>query len=213
MEITEKLKEYAESYTTPESDVLKKLNRETNAKILRPRMLSGHLQGKLLEAFSKMLKPKRILEIGTYTGYSAICLAQGLADDGILYTIEKNEELELFTKSYFDEAKLTNKIKFLIGDAIEIIPTIDENFDLIYIDADKENYCNYFDMVMEKLNPGGYIIADNVLWDGKVIEKPNPNDTETIGIINFNNKIKNDTCIEHLLLPFRDGLMIVRKCK
>ncbi|MDD5569525.1 MAG: O-methyltransferase [Bacteroidales bacterium] len=211
MEITEKLKEYAEAYTTPETDVLKKLNRETNAKILRARMLSGHLQGKLLETFSKMLKPKRILEIGTYTGYSAICLAQGLTDDGIIYTIDKNKELEDFVRPYFKEANLEKKIKYIIGNAADVIPTINEMFDLVFIDADKENNCIYFDMVIDKLNPGGYIIADNALWDGKVLEEPNPNDTETIGVINFNNKVKNDTSVEHLLLPFRDGLMIVRK--
>ena len=205
------LVEYAEHITSDESSVLKKLNRETNLKVLNSRMLSGHLQGVLLKMFSKMIRPKNILEIGTYTGYSAICLAAGLIDEGTLYTIECNYELKEMLNSYFNEAGISEKIELYIGNALDIIPTIDQKFDLVFIDADKENYLNYYKMIIGKLNTGGFIIADNVLWDGKVIQDPEKADSETKGLIDFNNFIKEDQRVEQMLLPFRDGLLIIRK--
>ena len=211
--INSKVTEYIELYTSEESDVLKKLNRETHAKILRPRMLSGQAQGKFLEFISRMIKPEKVLEIGTYTGYSAICLAQGLSETGMLYTIDINEELETFTRPFFKEAGLDNKINYIIGDAVKIIPTINESFDIIFIDADKENYCKYFDLVIDKLKIDGYIIADNVFWSGKIFEEINPKDVETNAVVDFNNKIKNDKRVEQVMLSIRDGIYIARKIK
>jgi caffeoyl-CoA O-methyltransferase len=190
---------------------LQKLYRETNLKLLHPRMLSGHIQGKLLQFISQMIRPVNILEIGTYTGYSAICLAEGLIENGTIHTIEINEEIEDFARKYFDEASTTNKTKFYIGDALEIIPTIDETFDLVFIDADKENYCKYYKLVFDKVRKGGYILADNVLWSGKVLEEPQPNDKDAKGIIAFNDLVLQDEKVDNLLLPIRDGLMIIRK--
>ncbi len=204
---------YSCSHSQKESKVLAELNRETWAKVLIPRMLSGHLQGRALSMFSKMIKPKVILEIGTYTGYSAICLSEGLKEDGQIHTIDINEELTPISSKYFEKAGIASKTKQHIGNAVELIPTIDEKFDLIFIDADKENYCNYFDLVIDNLNIGGYIIADNVLWSGKVVEEINPKDTETIGIVNFNKKIHENDRVENLLMPIRDGLMICRKIR
>jgi len=206
-----KILQYAELYSEEESPVLKKLNRETHLKVLHPRMLSGHLQGRLLQMFSYMLKPKQILEIGTFTGYSAICLSAGICEDGIIHTIDVNPELEDMVKRYFQEAGIEQKAKLYIGNALEIIPTINEEFDLVFIDADKENYLNYYKMVFDKVRKGGFIIADNVLWDGKVLTRPKMNDTETIGIIEFNEFVHHDERIENLLLPLRDGLMVMRK--
>jgi predicted O-methyltransferase YrrM len=209
--IDTKIENYALEHSLPESEVLKKLNRETHAKILMPRMLSGHMQGNLLSMFSKMIQPKQILEIGTYTGYSAICLAQGLQNDGKLHTIDINVELEKMVRSYFDEAGLSNKINYHIGNALEIIPQLNETFDLVFIDADKKNYAAYYDLVFEKVRSGGYIIADNVLWSGKVLDPKEKMDVDTKAIDVFNKKIHTDSRIEHMLLPVRDGLMIVRK--
>jgi caffeoyl-CoA O-methyltransferase len=210
--LSEKLEEYAKLISDAELPVLQRLNRETNAKILRPRMLSGHLQGKLLEFISTLKKPRRVLEIGTYTGYSAICLAQGLTHDGLLHTIDKNSELEEFTRAFIVEAGLEKKIIQHVGEALEVIPTINERFDLAFIDADKENYVNYLEMILEKLEVGGIILADNVLWDGKVVMDPIPDDSETQGIVAFNEHIKNRKGIKNFILPFRDGLMIIEKC-
>ena len=207
----EEIQHYSETHSRVESEILKKLNRETNAKILRPRMLSGHFQGALLEMLSLMIKPKQILEIGTYTGYSAICLAEGLAKDGVIHTIDNNAELEEISSKYFLEAGLSNSIKQYLGEAKEIIPKIDQNFDLVFIDADKENYLNYYHLVFEKLNKGGVIIADNVLWSGKVIQEIKKNDKETQSIIEFNNFVQNDNRVVNVLLPIRDGLMVVCK--
>lgn len=209
--LPKEIDDYAAKYTEDESDILYQLNRETNQKILQPRMLSGHLQGKILEMFSKMIQPKFILEIGTYTGYSAICLAQGLQEKGSLLTIDINEELEDFTRSYFSKACLDDKIDFQIGNAMDIIDQLDEKIDLVFIDADKENYCNYFDKIIDKVNSGGYIIADNVLWSGKVVEKIDAKDRETQGLVNYAKKVKEDPRVEALLLPVRDGLLITRK--
>lgn len=209
--IDEKIEHYALAHSQPESDILKRVNRETHAKVLSPRMLSGHMQGNLLSMLSKMIRPDRILEIGTYTGYSAICLAQGLRGNGKLHTIDVNEELEKTVRSYFKEAGLGNQISYHVGDAMQIIPGLDERFDIVFIDADKKNYCNYYDLVFDKVNPGGYIIADNVLWSGKVLDTSKNKDADTIAIDAYNQKIHADSRVEHMLLPVRDGLMIARK--
>ncbi len=207
--LDEKLSDYAESHTSDESDVLRQLNRETNAKVMLPQMLSGHLQGRFLSMISKMILPKSILEIGTYTGYSAICLAEGLSNDGVLHTIDINEELEEMVTKYFDQSGISKKVKKYIGNALEIIPNINDTFDLVFIDADKINYSNYFDLVIDKVTPGGYILADNVLWSGKVVEDKKDKDTEAIN--NYNEKIQNDPRVENALVPIRDGIMIARK--
>lgn len=200
---------YAEQHTAPESDLLKRINRETHVRVMRPRMLSGHLQGRVLAFVSKLLKPRVILEIGTYTGYSAICLAEGLHDDGRLITIDINEELEEMVRHNIEQAGLSNRVDYRIGNALQIIPALDANFDLVFIDADKENYSRYFDLVVDKVSLNGLILADNVLWSGKVLEE-NP-DKDTQAIIDFNDKIQKDRRIENILLPIRDGIMIMRK--
>ncbi len=209
--IDERIEAYALAHSQAETDILKKLNRETYANVLMPRMLSGHMQGNLLSMMSKMIQPKQILEIGTYTGYSGICLAQGLQENGKLHTIDINEELELMVRSFFNEAGLSNKINYYIGNALTIIPTIKETFDLVFIDADKKNYSAYYDLVFNQVRSGGYIIADNVLWSGKVLDVPEKMDSDTKAIDAFNKKIHNDARVEHMILPVRDGLMIVRK--
>ncbi|MBX2967488.1 MAG: class I SAM-dependent methyltransferase [Cyclobacteriaceae bacterium] len=202
---------YAEQHTSPESDLLKHISRETHAHVLRPRMLSGHLQGRLLAMLSRMLRPKSILEIGTYTGYSAICLAEGLAPGGKLITVDSNEELEDTVRAYLKQAGLEQTIDYRIGNALEIVPKLSGPFDLVFIDADKENYHRYYDFVFNLVPLGGYILADNVLWSGKVLQsKP---DKDTRAIQEFNEKIQNDSRVENLLLPVRDGIMIARKVK
>jgi caffeoyl-CoA O-methyltransferase len=209
--IDEKLSAYAEAHTKPESDLLYQLNRETWAKVLMPRMLSGHIQGRALAMFSRMIRPKKILEIGTYTGYSALCLAEGLEPDGKIYTIDINEELEDMVKRYVDASPYVNQIITLTGDATQIIPKLNESFDLVFIDADKENYCRYYDLVMEKLRPGGFIVADNVLWSGNVLKEEKDMDEETLALHQFNSKVRNDSRVENVLLPVRDGLMVIQK--
>lgn len=209
--IDENIEAYSLAHSQEESALLKKLNRETHAKVLMPRMLSGHLQGNILTMLSKMIRPKNILEIGTYTGYSAICLAQGLAEGGLLQTIDINEELKEMVQSYVDEAGLKNKINLHVGNALEIIPTLSGTFDIVFIDADKKNYSNYYDLIFEKVNKGGYIIADNVLWSGKVLNPIKSNDIDTLAIDTFNKKVHSDPRVEPNLLPIRDGLMILRK--
>lgn len=205
------INDYAEAYTTPETAALASLNRETNVKVELPVMLSGHLQGGLLQMISHMIRPNRVLEIGTYTGYSAICLAQGLPDDGILHTIDINEELEEMCFRYFCKAGLEKKIVQHIGKAAQIIPELEGEFDLVFIDADKQNYSLYYDLVFDRVPVGGYILADNVLYDGEVINPANEQSKNARAIHAFNEKVKNDKRIEHLLLPVRDGIMIVRK--
>jgi len=203
------LSRYAEQLTIPESDLLKRINRETHAHILKSRMLSGHLQGRLLAMLSKMIEPKTILEIGTYTGYSAICLAEGLKSGGKLTTIDINEELEDRVRQYFRLAELELVIDYRIGNALEIIPQLMGPFDIVFIDADKENYARYYDLVFNLVPLGGYILADNVLWSGKVLDdKP---DKDTRAIKDFNEKIQHDSRVENILLPVRDGIMIARK--
>jgi len=203
--------DYADAHTSPESDVLQRLNRDTYAHVLHPRMLSGHLQGRLLAMLSHMIRPRRILEIGTYTGYSALCLAEGLAEDGRVLTIDKNEELESIARRYWAEAPHGARIDLHIGRASDIIPTLDETFDLVFIDADKENYGLYYDLVFDKVRPGGFILSDNVLWSGKVVEPVKPADKDTQAVIAFNQKIHQDPRVENLLLPVRDGVLIARK--
>ena len=206
-----KIEEYAESNTSLESEVLKELNRQTHLKVLKPRMLSGHLQGRVLSMLSKMIQPKRILEIGTYTGYSALCLAEGLQEKGKLITIDKNYELEGIVRKYFQKANFEDKIDYIIGDAIEIIPQLENDFDLVFIDADKSNYINYYNMLISGMKSGSYIIADNVLWSGKVTEKAKKDDKDTLILQEFNKMIQNDERVENVLIPILDGLMILRK--
>ena len=202
---------YITDHSSPEDDLLKRLNRETHLKVLNPRMLSGHVQGRFLEMISKMIRPQRILEIGTYTGYSAICLAKGLAGNGILHTIEVNPELEEFAKRYFREAGLESQIIQHGGDALELLPQIDETFDLVFIDAAKESYLDYYHLIFDKVRKGGFILADNALWDGKVVDPNQVQDKETQGIMAFNDFIRKDDRVENVLLSLRDGIMIIRK--
>ncbi|HVA99551.1 MAG TPA: class I SAM-dependent methyltransferase [Bacteroidia bacterium] len=209
--ISSEIENYVTSHSTSESEVLKKVNRETYAKVLMPRMLSGHLQGKVLKMFSEMIRPTTILEIGTFTGYSAICLCSGLQQNGKLITMDINEELEPMVKQYFSDAKLLDKIEYRIGNALNMIPLLDEKFELVFIDADKKNYAAYYDLVFDKVVKGGYIIADNVLWDGKIIFPNDKMDNETKAIDAFNKKINADERVENLILPIRDGLMIAKK--
>jgi predicted O-methyltransferase YrrM len=209
--LPEHISNYTDAHTSEESELLYRLNRETHLTILQPRMLSGHLQGRTLSMLSKMIRPKNILEIGTYTGYSAICLAEGLVAGGALHTIDINEELETITNKYFKESPFSDQIQQHIGNALEIIPTLDIDFDLVFIDADKENYLNYYNLLIDKVKSGTILIADNVLWSGKVTEEANPKDFETIALQQFNTAIQNDERVENLLFPIRDGLMIIRK--
>lgn len=202
---------YARAHTSVESDLLKKIYRDTQADILMPRMVSGHLQGRFLSMISKMIQPSAILEIGTFTGYSAICLAEGLRPGGRIVTIDNNEELENRVRGYFEEAKLGDAIEYLIGDATQLIPTISTEFDLVFIDADKENYSLYYDLVFDKVRVGGFIIADNVLWSGKVVQSKLDKDTRAVAA--FNQKAKDDERVSCMLLPLRDGLMLIQKLK
>lgn len=209
--IDTKLNEYVMAHCQEEQGVLKELNRETHHKMMQSRMLSGQLQGQLLRMISMLIKPKCILEVGTYTGYSAISLAGGLDENGVLHTIEFDEEREEFSKEYIEKAGLSDKIIVHLGNALDIIPSIDEKFDLVFIDADKINYSNYFDLIIDKLAKNGLVIADNVLWSGKVIETLHPKDKSTKAILDFNRKVHEDDRVENILLPIRDGLMVCRK--
>jgi len=203
---------YCEDHTSGEDALLKKITRETQAKVLMPRMLSGHLQGKMLELFSKMIQPETILEIGTYTGYSGICLARGLKKNGKLITLDINDELESMVRGFFEESGLGNQIDYRLGNALEIIPTLSGPFDLVFIDADKFNNATYFDLIIDKVRPGGIILADNVLWSGKVIIREGQKiDKDTKAILDFNDTIQKDPRVENVLLPIRDGIMMSRK--
>jgi predicted O-methyltransferase YrrM len=206
-----KLDEYIVAHSENEPSNLEELNRETHLKVLIPRMIAGHYQGRVLSMLSHMIKPKTVLEIGTYTGYSAICFAESLQQDGIIHTIDHNEELEAMQTRYFEKTGNLKCIKQYVGEALDIIPTIEGNFDLVYIDADKENYSNYFDAVIDRVPSGGYIIADNVLWSGKVIEPLDSKDEETAKLLEYNTKIQSDPRVQNVLFPIRDGLMIARK--
>ena len=210
--IPEKLDDYVVKHSEDEPELLQQLTRETYQKILQPRMLSGHYQGRILSMISKLVNPKCILEIGTYTGYSALCLAEGLQQNGELHTIDINEELVDFQRTYFDKSGFGNQIHQHLGDALDIIPELDKTFDLVFIDADKPNYANYFHAIIDNLNVGGIILSDNVLWSGKVLATTfKKEDTSTPTLIEYNKLLKNDDRIETVLLPIRDGLTISRK--
>lgn len=209
--IPQELDDYVVKHTEDEPKLLKQLTRETYQKILQPRMLSGHYQGRILSMISKLIRPTQILEIGTYTGYSALCLAEGLQQEGTLHTIDVNEELFDFQRKYFDASEYGTQIHQHLGSAIDIIPSLEPVFDLVFIDADKENYPNYFNLIVDKLRPGGVILSDNVLWSGKVIEPLNPKDLSTKAVLEYNTLLKEDSRIETVLLSVRDGLTISRK--
>lgn len=209
--IDDNILNYSISKSEKESKLLNDLYRETYLKVLNPRMISGHYQGRILSLISKIISPKKILEIGTYTGYSAICLCEGMDKDGILHTIDNNKELVEIQNKYFKKANLEDKIVQHSGDAKNIIPSIDEEFDIVFIDADKESYPEYYDLIINKVRSGGIIIADNILWSGKILEKVEKDDQATKSIIEFNNKIIEDDRVKNIILPIRDGLNIVRK--
>ena len=209
--LDEAIEAYVERYTTEESKVLKELNRETYSRVLIPRMLAGHLQGRVISMFSHMIKPRQVLEIGTYTGYSALCWAEGLQDEGQVHTIDVNEELEEMVARYINKAGQTSNVVTYLGNAVDIIPSIDQTFDVVYIDADKENYSNYFDLVIDKVRTGGYIIADNVLWSGKVVETEEIQDEDTQALVRYCEKIQSDSRVINVLFPVRDGLLVARK--
>lgn len=212
MKITNKLNEYIEQHSDSEDKILQELSRETHLKMLHPRMLSGHLQGQILESFSRMIQPQRILELGTYTGYSAICLAKGLAEEGKLISIEIDEEVLTIANKYIRKAKLEDKIEIIIGDALSLIDNLDDTFDLVFMDANKSKYTDYYEKVLPKVRVGGYIIVDNVLWDGKVVqENIKSNDYFTKGVLEFNTHIQEDQRVTNYILPIRDGMMIIRK--
>lgn len=212
MEFLEKnLAEYCENHTSPESELLSKLNRDTHVKVVSSRMLSGHLQGRVLSFISKLQKPTFIVEVGTYTGYSALCLAEGLSENGKLLSIDVNEETSYYAQSYINQSVYKNKIELVVADAKAVIPDIAEPIDLVFIDADKKNYLSYYHLLIEKLTTGGLIIADNVLWSGKITMPVSDMDRETLALHEFNNFIQNDERVENMLLPIRDGLMVIRK--
>ncbi|KEO74368.1 O-methyltransferase [Anditalea andensis] len=210
--ISQELLEYCQEHTSPEDDLLRHIIRETNAKVLMPRMLSGQLQGKVLELFTKMLNPDVILEIGTYTGYSAVCMARGLSKNGKLITLDINDELEEMVRGFFHKAGLTEKIEYRLGNALELIPQLEEEFDMVFLDADKINYGKYYDLVIDRVKKGGIILADNVLWSGKILISPDKKvDKDTRAILDFNKKIHEDPRVENVLLPIRDGIFMARK--
>ena len=206
--ISDELDDYVVQHSEKEPELLKALTRETYQKVLQPRMLSGHYQGRVLSLLSKLINPKTILELGTFTGYSALCLAEGLQKDGVLHTIDHNEELVTFQRRYFDLSPFGSQIHQHTGDATDVIPTINLGFDLVFIDADKENYINYFYQIIDKLSPGGVILSDNVLWSGKVVEPLLASDISTTAIREFNRLLRDDERLETVLLPIRDGLTV-----
>jgi len=208
--LPEEINQYVEQHSQKEPELLQKLQRETFQKILQPRMLSGHFQGRVLSMLAKLIQPKTILEIGTYTGYSALCLAEGMKTGGNLFTIDKNEELEDFQRKYFNLSSWGKQIHQYVGDALEIIPQLDKEFDLVFIDADKQNYPNYFDLILPKMNPGGVILSDNVLWSSKVVKSLKKGDVDTEALLHYNKKINEDPRVETVLLPIRDGLTVTR---
>jgi len=209
--VSEEIEKYCLDHSDVEGDLLQHINRETHAKVMMPRMLSGHLQGLFLQFVSNMIKPLNVLEIGTYTGYSAICLCAGIQQNGKLITIDKNEELQERVQTFFNKSDFKNNIDYRIGNALELIPPIDLMFDLVFIDADKINNSSYFDLVFDKVNVGGFILADNVLWSGKILDTKK--DKDTVAIDSFNKKIVNDKRLEKMILPLRDGLTLIRKIK
>jgi predicted O-methyltransferase YrrM len=208
--ISPELEDYIEQHSQPEPELLAALNKETYQKILLPRMLSGHFQGRVLSMLSKLARPGNILEIGTYTGYAALCLCEGMAENGSLHTIDIKEELVDFQRKYFDRSPWGAQIVQHLGEAVDIIPKLDVKFDLVFIDADKENYLNYFELIVPKMNKGGIILSDNVLWSGKVLEPLQANDLSTKILVEYNEQLKNDPRVESVLLPIRDGLTVSR---
>lgn len=211
MKETDALDQYILSHIDDEGDYLRALYRATHVRLLRPRMASGHLQGRILKMFVRMIRPRQVLEIGTYSGYSALCMAEGLLDGATLHTFEINDEQEDFTRPWLEGSAYADKIKFYIGDALTLLPEIDLVFDMAFIDGDKRRYLDYYELVLSKLAPGGYILADNTLWDGHVLEKPRQVDQQTIGIMKFNDFVAQDNRVEKVILPLRDGLTIIRK--
>lgn len=207
--VAHEIEKYIDAHTTDESDVLQQLNRKTHADILMPQMLSGKVQGQFLKFISQMLQPRRILEIGTYTGYAAICLAEGLTENGKLFTIDINEELTELVNTYIDKAGLRNKIIPIVGDAREEIAKLNETFDLVFIDADKQNYSLYYDLVFDKVRSGGFILADNVLWSGRIIDENKDKDTQKLA--EFNTKVQQDSRVDNVIVSIRDGIMMARK--
>lgn len=205
------LSKYIIDHISPEENYLHELDRETNLKVIGSRMLSGHLQGQILSMISAMIKPRCILEIGTFTGYSALCLAKGLVEGGQLHTIEIDDELEGMAKKYFLKAGMGERIIQHIGDARQIIPTINQSFDLVFIDADKREYCDYYNLVFDKIPVGGFLLADNILWSGKVVDSDSVDEAQTCGIIEFNDLVQNDPRVKNVILPVRDGIMLVQK--
>ncbi|CAA0166906.1 O-methyltransferase [Tenacibaculum maritimum] len=208
--LPEKIDDYVIKHSQREPEILKELTKETWQKVLNPRMLSGAFQGRVLAMISKLIQPRTILEIGTYTGYSALCLCEGLLPEGVLHTIDKNEELETLQQKYFQKSEYSHQIKQYVGDAMSIIPTIEGKFDLVFIDADKRNYVNYFHQIIERMNTGGIILSDNVLWSGKVVETLNPKDVDTKVLLAYNELLNTDARVETVLLPIRDGLTVSR---
>ena len=208
---SDEIEEYCEKHSSKEDDILYHLYRETYQKTLRPRMISGHIQGLFLQMISNLVKPKRILELGTFTGYSTICLAKGLTNDGLIYTIEEEPELEYIIHKYLHQTPFYSKVKLMIGKALDFIPSLHETWDIIYIDADKTNYLNYYKILLPSLSKNGILLADNVLWSGKILNHPSSDDKETKALSEFNEYVKNDNNVTNLLLPLRDGIMIVQK--
>ena len=208
--LSEELENYAAQHTEDEPLLLQELNKRTHLNVLQPRMISGHFQGRFLSLLSKMVQPRTILEIGTYTGYATLCLAEGLHPEGVLHTIDIKEELTDLQREFFDRSDYGNQIVQHLGKAADIIPSLDTTFDLVFIDADKQNYAHYFDLVIEKMNRGGIILSDNVLWSGKVVEEVKPNDKHTQALMAYNQKIKDDPRVETVLLPIRDGITLSR---
>ena len=209
--ISDEIEDYCEKHSSKEEDLLYQLYRETYQKTLRPRMISGHIQGLFLQMISNLVKPKRILELGTFTGYSTICLAKGLTNDGLIYTIEEEPELEYIIHKYLHQTPFYSKVKLMIGKALDFIPSLHETWDIIYIDADKTNYLNYYKILLPSLSKNGILLADNVLWSGKILNHPSSDDKETKALSEFNEYVKNDNNVTNLLLPLRDGIMIVQK--
>ncbi|MDB2657499.1 O-methyltransferase [Crocinitomicaceae bacterium] len=209
--ISKELDDYVGNHTQKEPEWLYELNRETHLNVMQPRMLSGHFQGRVLSMLSKMIQPKDVLEIGTYTGYSALCMAEGLADGGHIVTIDSNEELADLVQRYIKKSPYEDSIKCVIANAMEVVPGLKREFDLVFIDADKENYINYYNMTFDKVRSGGYFLFDNVLWSGKVLTEPKENDTSTKILKELNKLIHKDDRVEEVLLPIRDGLLLARK--
>ena len=209
------LSEYIEQHSSPESAVLQQITRSTHLEVINPRMLSGHVQGRVLSMLSQMIRPKRILELGTFTGYSALCLAEGLQEDGKLVTLEHNDEMEAAIRRNFSLSPLGEKIELVIGDAKEVLTNfaLDEHFDLVFIDADKKEYCDYLDLVLPLMREGGWILADNTLWDGHIIDPAYGKDKQTLSLRAFNDKVAQDERLEKVILPLRDGLTIIRKIR